>query len=140
MTIGCEPKTVSASFDQPAHDPSLPVEVVHREHAAGLELGLDVAKGLLGEQEALEADARIARMQGQRIDERVTDQVVACGGLADEAAAVVEVNRDPRVAVGPVGMMQPTQLVDHRVDLDGVDMAGAVAPAPPRRRCPSRRR
>ena len=68
-------------------------------------------------------------MQGQRIDERVTDQVIGRLGLANEAAAVVEVDRDPRVAVGPVGMMETTQLVDHRVDLDGVDMARARASA-----------
>ena len=105
MTIGSVPKTFSASLRQPADDPALAVEVVHREHAAGLELGLDVAKRLLGEQEALEAEARIARVQDQRVDQRVADQVVLPVGLADEAAAVVEVDRDPRVVVGPVGMM-----------------------------------
>src|SRR5262245_3785956 len=48
---------------QPADDPSLAVEVVHGEDAAGLEPGPDVAERLFSEQEALEPDARVARMQ-----------------------------------------------------------------------------
>ena len=66
---------------QPADHPALAVQVVHHEDAAGLELGLDVAKRLLGEQEALEPDARIARVQRQRIDQRIDDQVVSCAVL-----------------------------------------------------------
>ena len=35
-------------------------------------------------------------------------------------------DRDARVAVRPVGMMKPAQLVDHRIDLDGIDVAGPL--------------
>ena len=76
MTIGCAPKTFSAICSQPADDPALAVVVVHDEHAARLQPRLDVAERLLGEQEALQAEARIARVQHQRVDERVDDQVV----------------------------------------------------------------
>ncbi len=62
-------------------------------------------------------------MQGQRIDQRVHDQVIlsmsSCGGSSGRR----RVDRDPRVAVRLVGMMAPSQLVEHRVDLDGVDVA-----------------
>ena len=70
-------------------------------------------------------------MQRQRIDHRIADQVVRPVGLADEAPPVVEVDRDPRVVVGPVGMVAAAEHVDHRVDLDGVDVP---RPLPQRRR------
>ena len=60
----------------PLHDPALPQVIVRHEHAAGLEDPCDVGERLLGEQEALQADVRVAAVQDQRVDQRIDDQVV----------------------------------------------------------------
>ena len=47
-------------------------------------------------------------------------------GLAHETAAIIDVNRHARVAVGPIGMMGSAQLLEHRIDLDGIDVSSVV--------------
>ena len=129
-TSGLRPEDLLGHLRQPADDPALAVEVVHREHAAGLEPRLDVAERLLGEQEALQPEARIARVQHQRIDQGVDDQVVLAVGLADEAAAVVEVDRDPRVVVRAVrdGRSRPSSLMTGSISTAST----CLAPVPER--------
>ena len=87
---------------QAADDPALAEGVVHHERPARLELRLDVAERLLGEQEALQPEAGIPRVEHERIDQRVRRQVILPAGRLDEAAAVVEVSGDPAVGVGAV--------------------------------------
>ena len=36
-------------------------------------------------------------------------------------AAIVQVDRHAAVAVRKVGMIEPAELIDHRIDLDGID-------------------
>jgi hypothetical protein len=47
-------------------------------------------------------------------------------GLLQVGAAVVDVHAHPRVLVGPVGVVVPTQLGEDRVDLDSVDVLGPL--------------
>ena len=89
------PKTLSASSASRSTSQPLPVRVVHDEGTAGLEMCLHVAKCLLGEQEALEPDAGIARMKRQRIDKCIHDQIIFRLALAEEPAAVSRDGRSP---------------------------------------------
>ena len=111
---------------QPADEPWLAVVVVGDEHAVRLQDAPDVLERLAREQKALQTDARETRVQDQRVDERVDDEVVPSVRPAHEAAAIVDVHGDARIRVRLVRMIAPAQIVDGRIDLHGVDMLHAV--------------
>ncbi len=111
---------------QAADEPALAVRVVHDEDAVGLQMRSHILNRLLGKQVAFQPDAGIARMQRKRIDERVHDQVVLRTRLAKKSSAVGQVDTDAGIAVGLVGVLLSSDLVDHGVDLDGVHMLDAI--------------
>ena len=123
---GRSSESVVGQGRQAADEPAVPVRVVHDEDAVWLQVRLHVANRLLGKQVAFEPDARVARMQRERIDERIHDHVVFHAALAEESSAVGQVDTDARIAVGLVGMLESSDVVDHRVDLDGIDVLHAV--------------
>ena len=109
------------------HQPRLAVVVVEDEDAVGGQVVAHRLEGLDGEQERLEPDVAGGADEGQRVGQGEDDQVVLLVGGAQEGPAVVDVARDPRIVVGMQGVMRHADLLDGRVDLDGVDVAGAVA-------------
>ena len=118
-------------FRQPADHPALPVEVVHGEDPFGLQGPPHILESLACEQEVLQPQAGVARMQHQRVDQRVHREVVRAARVAREAAAVVEVDGYACVGIRLVGMQAAADLVDQWVDFDGVDVPDSSA----QRRC-----
>ena len=111
---------------EPVDQPVLAVVVVHREPAAGGEVVAGGCDRLRGEQVGLQPDRARAADQHQGVGQGEQDQVVLRVGLLEERAAVVDVGEHPRVLVGAVGVAFPPDLQDARVDLDGVDVLGAL--------------
>ena len=109
------------------HNPALAIEVVHHEDAVRLQHAADILKGLLGEQIALQADIGVARVQDQRVDQRIDDEVVFLFGRAQEVPSVIKVGHDTRVRIGLVRMMMDADVLDDRIDLHRVDALHAVA-------------
>ena len=116
-------------FLEPGHDPALAEEVVHRGHARGLQHPFHIGKRFRTEQEAFQADTAVARVQHQRIDQCEDHEVVRSAlGFAEEVASIVEVAHDARIVVGAVRVVLLPELLDDRVDVDGID--DGVRPAP----------
>ena len=111
----------------PMHDPALPEVVVGHEDAAGRERRLDVAKGLLGEQEALEPDAAVAAVKNERVHQAIDDQVILSIGPLQDPSPIVQVHVDSWIVVGPLRMVLRAQPVNDRVDLNGVDVRHVVS-------------
>ena len=107
----------------PARDqPVFAVVVVHREHAVGFQAVTGCLQGLLGEQEALEAQRRLSRQEGDRVGQGQQDQVVLAVGALQEGPSVVDVDLNARVVVGAVGVVVAAQFVEAGVDLHRIDV------------------
>ena len=106
--------------------PGLAVVVVEHEDPVVSEVVADACEGLLGEQEGLEAEVGRRAHQRQGIGQREDDQVVLLVGVAQEGAAVVDVPRDARILVGAIRVLRDADGLDLGVDLDRVDVLGAV--------------
>ena len=78
------------------------------------------------EQVALQAERRLPADQRQRVGQGEQDQVVGCVGLFQEGAAVIDVDRYARILVGVIRVQFGTDLLQLRIDLDGVDVLGAL--------------
>ena len=81
---------------------------------------------LLREQERFEPQIRGRADEGQRVRLCEHDEVIAPVARAEERASVVHEARNPRIIVGTVRMPFLSDLEHERVDLDRVDMRGAV--------------
>ena len=115
-------RDVRQAIDQPL----LAEVVVDDEQAVGSEAVADGAERLLGEHVALEAHAREARLQRQRINQRKDDEVVFLVRGAEEVPGVVVDDRYARIVERMVGMQALAEPEDRRVDLHGIDVLGAV--------------
>ena len=83
---------------QLSEQPVFAVVVVEHDRPVRRQVGARFAERLLGEQEALQAQAGELRGQRQRVGQGEDDQVVLVGALAQERAPVVDVDVDARVA------------------------------------------
>ena len=122
------------------HQPVLPVVVVEHEDAVSGEVVATAAKACSVNRKDSRRRLAVCADQRQRVGQREDDQVVLLVGAAQEGAAVVDVARDARVLVGLVGVLVDADLLDARVDLDGVDVLARRGPARAPRRCRCRRR
>ena len=111
---------------EPIDQSVLAVVVVHREPAAGREVVACGCDGFRGEQVGLQADRARAVDQHEGVRQREQDQVVLGVRLLEERPTVVDVGGDARVLVGPVRVPLLADLQDPRVDLDRVNMLGAL--------------
>ena len=103
-----------------------PVVVVHGKDPAGAQVGPHRLHGLQGEQVALEAQRGLAADERQRVGQGEDDEVVATVAALEKGASVVDVHAHARVLVGAIGVVAGADRLDHRVDLDGVDVPGAL--------------
>ncbi len=88
-----------------------------------------VARGLerfLREEVALESELAVAGDERHRVGQREDDQVVRVARALEERASVVDLHVDPRVVVRVIGVPLLADLVDPRIDLDGVDVLRAL--------------
>ena len=125
---------------EPVHEPRLTKVVVDDEQTVRREPFADGAERLFGEHVALEPHAGEARLHRQRVDEREDDEVVLLVGRPQEVSRVVVDSRDTRIGVRPIRMVREAEPHDHRIDLDGVHVRGAMVQRPRRRPCRIRRR
>ncbi len=125
---------------QAIDQPLLAVVVVHGERAIGLQVGARLLHRLAREQVALEPKRGLAADERQRVGQREQDQVVLLVGPLEERPPVVDVDADARVVVGSLGVTLGADLLQPRIDLDRVDVLGALLPGRSRRPSPSRRR
>ena len=95
-------------------EPFLAVVVVDDEHAVGGQVVAHRLERLLGEQERLEPDVRGRADEGQRVRQREDDEVVLLVRVAQERAAVVDVDGDPRILVRVVRVEVDAELLDLR--------------------------
>ena len=107
------------------HNPALTEIVIRDKNAAGFEHPSDAGKCLLREQVALEANIRVAAVEDQGVDQGIDDQVVLPIGHTEKMPAVVQVFNNTRILVRMVGMVMNPDILDHRIDFDGVDMGRA---------------
>ena len=85
-----------------------------------------IVEGLRGEQERLEAQVRRGADERQRIGQGEDDEVVLARSLRRRNARPSSMmRRDPRIVVRTVRVVADADLLDLRVDLDGIDMARA---------------
>ena len=103
-----------------------PVVVVHREDPAGAQVAPHRLHRLQGEQVALEAQRGLAADERQRVRQGEDDQIVAAVAALEIGSPVVDVHADPRVLVGVIGVVASADRLDHRIDLDGVDVPRAL--------------
>ena len=102
------------------------VVVVHREGAARPEELAHRRHRLGGEEEVLEPQAALAGEQGERVGQGEQDQVVLTLLSLDKGPAVVDMDRHPGVLVRMARVVARAEVLDDRVDLDRIDVLGAV--------------
>src|SRR6516162_2782988 len=64
-------------------------------------------------------------MKDERVDKRVYDQVVFAVGCAEEMSAIIEVPNHPAVLIRLVGMVADADVLDNRVDFNGINLFNA---------------
>src|SRR6266516_2903480 len=104
------------------HNPALTEIVIRDKNAAWFKHPLDAGKCLFREQVALEANIRVGAVENQGVDQGVDNQVVLPISRTEKMPAVVEMFDNTRILVGMVGMVMDPDILDHRIDFDGVDM------------------
>ena len=77
---------------------------------------------LFREQVVLQPQAALPRIQRQRVGQGEHHEVVLVVVLLDERATVVDVHRHTRVLVRVVRVEPAPEVLDGRIDLDGVDV------------------
>ena len=111
---------------QAIHEPVHPVVVVDGEHTARLQVLAHGLERLFGEEVALEPDRRLSTHERQGIGEGEENQVVLLLGALQERPTIVRDAADARILVRVVGMELCTELLELRIDVHGVDVAGAL--------------
>ena len=93
---------------------------------SGRQVVPDLVECLRREEERLEAEVRRGADQRQRIGQGEDHEVVLARAAPQERPPVVVDPGHARIVVRPVRVVADTDLLDLRVDLDRVDMLGAV--------------
>ena len=103
-------------------EPRLAVVVVHREHAIVRQVIAGGGDGFLREQVRLETQLACAGDKGERVGQGEQDEVVLRVVARQEGTSVIDVDRHAGVVIRLIRVDLAADLLDSRIDLDGIDM------------------
>ena len=83
----------------------------------------DIGESLLGEQITFEPEIRVSAMQDERVDKGIDHKIEFTVSRAQKMPAVVQVRDNPSILIRMVGMIIAPDVLNHRIDLDGNDLA-----------------
>ena len=96
------------------HQPVLPVVVVEHHHPVAAQVRARRGNGVLGEQEAFQTQAGVARGERQGVGQGENNQIIVLGRILQETAAIIDDHVHPRAAVGFIR-------VERGINLDRCD-------------------
>ena len=117
---------MSPHIGQFLHQPVLTIVVVEHQHSVIGQPSSCCRQRILGEQEAFQAQAGVARGEGERVGQGKDNQVILVGGILQEVAPIIDDHVHARVLVGMIGVKLDTKLLDGGINLHRGDRIHAV--------------
>ena len=100
------------------HQPILPVVVVEHHHPVAAQVRARRGNGVLGEQEAFQTQAGVARGERQGVGQGENNQIIVLGRILQETAAIIDDHVHPRAAVGFIRVELSAKMLDRGINLD----------------------
>ena len=101
--------------------PVLPVVVVEHHHPVAAQVRARRGDGVLGEQEAFQTQAGVARGERQGVGQGENNQIIVLGRILQETAPIIDDHVHPRAAVGFIRVELSAKLLDRGINLDRCD-------------------